>query len=162
MPHAIFYMHQTSDVCAGVCRCNRTHQMEKTAKWQKILSATLHISGILHHIIVIYGTLVWNDDICKCFSHFSKIFIFWVIKRIGQKMVQNEKKLCLSRYISQEPYIKWFSFVVCKCKTIISSGVFFIFSKFWFFRFPLCLPYLISQAPYINHDLHLWYTCAIG
>ena len=27
---AIFYMHQTSGACAGVCAFNRTHQMEKT------------------------------------------------------------------------------------------------------------------------------------
>ena len=30
MAHAIFYMHQTSGACAGVCACDHTHQMEKT------------------------------------------------------------------------------------------------------------------------------------
>ena len=30
MACAIFYMHQTSGVCAGVCMCDRMHQMEKT------------------------------------------------------------------------------------------------------------------------------------
>ena len=30
MAHAIFYTHQTGGVCAGVCACNPTHQMEKT------------------------------------------------------------------------------------------------------------------------------------
>ena len=29
---AIFYMHQTSDVCAGLCACNCMHQMVKTAR----------------------------------------------------------------------------------------------------------------------------------
>ena len=29
--HAIFYTHQTSGMCAGVCACNCMHQMEKTA-----------------------------------------------------------------------------------------------------------------------------------
>ena len=27
---AIFYMYQTSAKCAGMCLCNRTHQMDKT------------------------------------------------------------------------------------------------------------------------------------
>ena len=30
MAHAIFYMHQTSGVCAVMCTCDHTHQMEKT------------------------------------------------------------------------------------------------------------------------------------
>ena len=31
---AVFYTHQISDACAGVCACDRdrTHQMEKTGK----------------------------------------------------------------------------------------------------------------------------------
>ena len=32
MAHAIFYMHQTSGVCVGMCMCDCTHQIEKTAK----------------------------------------------------------------------------------------------------------------------------------
>ena len=31
MVHAIFYMHQTSGASAGMCVCNRTHQLKKTA-----------------------------------------------------------------------------------------------------------------------------------
>ena len=30
MRHAVFYTHQTSGACAGVCTCKCTHQMEKT------------------------------------------------------------------------------------------------------------------------------------
>ena len=30
MERTIFYTHQTSGACAGVCACNRTHQMERT------------------------------------------------------------------------------------------------------------------------------------
>ena len=30
MTRAIFYTHQTSGVCVGVCACDRMHQMEKT------------------------------------------------------------------------------------------------------------------------------------
>ena len=53
----------------------------------------------------------------------------------GQKMVQNEKRFCLLYSISQEPYIIWLSFVVDKCKMIISPVFFLYFFKilvFWF------------------------------
>ena len=49
----------------------------------------------------------------------------------GQKMVQNEKRFCLLYSISQEPYIIWLSFVVDKCKMIISPGLFFLFFHFF-------------------------------
>ena len=48
----------------------------------------------------------------------------------GQKMAEDDKKLCLSHLISQEPYIIWSSFVVHKCKLIISPEDILIFSKF--------------------------------
>ena len=68
--------------------------------------------------------------------------------------------------ISQESHI-CLSFVVRKCKMLINSGVFFIFSKFWYFRLlgvskgkkrpkitkRLCLSCLISQEPYI-----IWFS----
>ena len=102
-------------------------------KWQNILSVALHIAEIIHHIVVIYGAFVWNDDITKRFFHLFKVLIFWVVRWIkGQKMVQNEKKFCLSRSISQEPYIIWFSFMMHMCKMIISMSIFFIFSNSWF------------------------------
>ena len=43
-------------------------------------------------------------------------------------------KNSLSCSISQETLLIWSSFVVQKCKMIISPGFFFISSKFWFFR----------------------------
>ena len=47
-------------------------------------------------------------------------------------MVQNDKKLCLLHFISQEPCIIWLSFMVLIYKMMISSGVFSSFLKFWF------------------------------
>ena len=68
------------------------------------------------------------------FFSFSKFCIFWVVRRVKrQKMVQHGKKSCPLRFTSQEPYIIWLSFMVHMCKMIISAGVFFSFSKFWFF-----------------------------
>ena len=37
MVHAIFYMHQTSGVCARMCAPDHTHQMEKTVPSTVIL-----------------------------------------------------------------------------------------------------------------------------
>ena len=91
-------------------------------------SVALHISGIIHHMIVIYVKLVWND-ISSCFFIFSKFWFSGGRGVKGQKMTQNEKKFCLLRSISQEPYIISFSYMVHICKLIISMGIFFTFFK---------------------------------
>ena len=106
------------------------------------------------------------------FSIFSK---FWFGGLLGcvkeQKIAQNDKTFCLLCSISQEPYIMWLSFVVHKCKMMISPCVFFQFLKiliFWVLRrvkgqkivqndkrFSLPTPYLKNHG---SHDCHLWYT----
>ena len=60
------------------------------------------------------------------FFHFCEHFDFLAPYGVkGQKTVQNDKKLCLSHSISQEPFIIWLSFMVQMCKMIISLDVFF-------------------------------------
>ena len=72
----------------------------------KKFSVTLQISGTIHHMNVIYGTHMWNNNISRYFFHFWKNFFPWVVRGLkGQKTAQNEKKLCQLRFISQEPYI---------------------------------------------------------
>ena len=78
-----------------------------------------------------------NDNISSFFCFFFSFFesfdfsdCYSEVK--GQKMVQNVKKFCLSRLVSQEPYIIWLSFMLHLCKMIISPGAFFIFLRFWF------------------------------
>ena len=67
------------------------------------------------------------------FFIFSKLLIFQVVRGVkGQKMVQNNKKFCQPHFISQESFIIWLSFIVHIYKMIISSGLFFFFSNFWF------------------------------
>ena len=68
------------------------------------------------------------------FFQFFKILIFQVNRVKEQKAVQIDKKFCPSCSISPELYIIWLSFIVHLCKMVISPGVFFSFSKFWFFR----------------------------
>ena len=77
-------------------------------------------------------------------------------------MVQNDK-FCLSRFISQEPYIVWLSFMVNICKMIILDIFYFIFFKILVFWVhwgvkgqktvqndkKFCLSCSISQEPYI-------------
>ena len=85
------------------------------------------------YMIVICSTPLWNDISPGAFFYFFKILIFWVVRMVkGQKMAQNDKKNCPSHFISQEPYIIWSWFMVFMCKRIISPGIFYIFSKFWF------------------------------
>ena len=100
---------------------------------KRILSIVLHISGTIHHMIIICGVQVQNHNIFRYFFYFFKTLIFQVVRRVkGQKMAQNDKKLCLSCLISQEPYIIWSSFMVHMCNRIISPGFFKIYSKFLF------------------------------
>ena len=67
---------------------------------------------------------------------FSK---FWFSRLLGdvkgQKMAQNNKNCCLMRFISEESYIIWLSFMVDMCKMIISLGLFSVFESF---DFPGC------------------------
>ena len=60
---------------------------------------------------------------------------FWFSQLLGGKMAQNGKKFCLSHSVSQELYLIWLWFLLHFCKIMISPAIFFMFSKFWFFRF---------------------------
>ena len=121
----------------------------------------LHIWGTIHHMTVIY--------VCKMiissgiFLFYFSILIFWVHRAVKrQKIVQNDKKLCLLCSISQEPYIMWLLFMVQMCKMIISPSIFFNF-KILIFQVvkglkrqklaqnvkTFCLSHLIFQEPYI-------------
>ena len=106
----------------------------------------------------------------RVFLFFFKILIFRVVNGVkGQKMAQNNKKLCMLLSTSQEPYIIWSSFVVHNCN-LISSSVFFIFFKIvisWIVSKvkeykmaqndkKLCLAHSISQEPYI-----IWFSFLI-
>ena len=62
-------------------------------------------NNCIHHTPYLKNSIVYN--------HFFKTLILWVVKGSvkGQKMVQNEKKICLLCSISQESYIIWFLFM---------------------------------------------------
>ena len=119
-----------------------------------------HISGTVKHIIMIFGTLVLNDNISRVLFHFLHIFIFWAVMEVkGQEMAQNAKKKCLLHFMYQEPYILWLSFIVDFCKMMISPGFFFHFFevlKNENHNYICHMPYLRNTTAY-NQDF--WYTC---
>ena len=79
-------------------------------------------------MIFIYSTLVCITIISWSILHILNILIFWVVRRVKvQKIVQNDKKICLSHFMSHEPHIIWLSFVVHKFKVTISPRAFSIF-----------------------------------
>ena len=139
--------------------CKGSKSAKNGLKREKILSVILHISGThasYDFHLCIYGT---NDNISRIFFfHFIKILILRVFRERGgskgKKIIH--KKLCRLHLVSKEPYIIWLSFVVHKCKLMISPG--FFFQNFDFSvkgqkmvqnekRFCLCNS--ISQEPYI-------------
>ena len=112
-----------------------------------------------------------NDNISRSYFRFFKILIFQVVRGVKeQKIAQNDKKVCLLHWISWEPYIIWWSFVVHECKMIISPDSFFIFSKLWFSgllggskgkKWPKITKTLsfISQEPYIIWSWFMVHMC---
>ena len=119
--------------------------------------------------------------ISPVFFSFFKILILWVLRRVrGQKMVQNDKKFCLSHSTSQKPYIMWLSFLVHMYKMIENDDIswcVFQFFKILIFRvfrgrgggggwkgkkWPKMTNSVCPKFYFRNHisyDLHLWYTC---
>ena len=67
---------------------------------------------------------------------FFLLYIFGFSRQLGRekgkKWPQMTKTFCPLHFIYQEPYIIWLSFMVHLCKMMISPGVFFNFSQFWF------------------------------
>ena len=54
-------------------------------------------------MIFMYGTHVKKDNIARSFLYFFQILIFGVNSRVkGQKLAENDKKLCVSHSLSQE------------------------------------------------------------
>ena len=47
MARAVSYMHQTSGACAGLCACDRTHEMEETVLDQENMHLFVYNMDIL-------------------------------------------------------------------------------------------------------------------
>ena len=74
------------------------------AKWQNIMSVSRRITGIVPHMIVVFGILVYNDDISSNFFFiFSKFWFFGFLggRVNGQKMTHNYQFQSDAIYISR-------------------------------------------------------------
>ena len=131
----------------------------------------------MYHLIVIFGTLVSNDNVSLSFFHFFKMLIFWVVEGGGgggkrAKNCPEWYSVCCFPYLRNHPtYIVWLSFMVQMCKIIISWGVFFNF-KFWFSMWSggwkgkewlkmtkLSVCCTLYFRNHLSYDLHLWCAC---
>ena len=98
--------------------------------------------------------------------------LFWLLRGVkGQKTVKNDKKICLSHFISQEPYIIWLPFMVQICKIMMSPSVFFNVKILMFqvvrgwkgqkkpktLKISFCCTLYFRN--HISYCLYLWYTC---
>ena len=108
-----------------IFRVVRKVKGKKMSQNDKVLSVAPYISGIIHHMIFIFGT------------HMYSIFLFF----------QNLDSWGLSHSTSQELYIIWLWFSVHMSKMMISPVFFFIFWKFWFLG--------VSRSKRAKNDLKL-------
>ena len=73
---------------------------------KKILSGALHVSGTMYHMIVIYGTLLQNDDISRFLFHFFKIRILRVVRGRGVKGLKMKKWSKMRKKFYLAPYLR--------------------------------------------------------
>ena len=137
----------------------------------------------LSHFISLELYIIWLAfmvHMCKMiispefFFHFFKMLIFWVVRGVKRhKLVQMTKNSVhhasyLRNHSSHDCHL-WYTFVK---SYIISSGVMFIFPKFWFSgsvwgqkgkkwsrmtkTSVCCTAYLRN---YTSYDCHLWCKC---
>ena len=104
-----------------VCHVRGVKGQKNGPKWQKILCVALNISGTIHHMIVIYGTHLWTDNISKAFFHFFKILIFWAM---GGKRAENGPKW-QKNLVGYAPYLRNHTSYDCHlCKLLqLNPGV---------------------------------------
>ena len=105
-------------------------KITKNENWQLHRHAPYLRNSIAYYCDFWYTCEKWYLHIFfSCFQNFY-FLVFSGVK--GQKMAQNDKKLCLLCFISQEPYIIWLWFMAHLCKMIISSRIFSFFQNFCF------------------------------
>ena len=136
----------------------------KTKKWPKMTKNSVCFASYLRDHTS-YDLHLWYISVKGYLQFwgffFLQILIFGVnIWATGEKMAQNDNKLYLSHSISQEAYIMWPWFLVCRCKIMTSPLSFFLNFDFlgcygakWQKTTQngqkICLSHSISQEPYL-------------
>ena len=110
---------------------------KNSPKWKlTITSVRCHISGTKKHILMIFCTLVLNDDTTTSFFHFCEMFFYWAVMGVkGKSIAQIEN----NNYIQHVSYLRnsitydhhfWYTCV----KWYLQA----FFSYFWNFDFLGC------------------------
>ena len=93
-----------------------------------------------------YHRIFWCS---RCFFHFFKILIFWVFRGVKrQKMVENDKKFCLTLYTRK--------------RTSYDCGFWYTCVKWWylqqvfFFHFFKILIFQVFQSSSVNAKRKFW------
>ena len=70
-------------------------------------SGAYHISWTIHHLIIMFGTHVGNDDISRCFFLFFYLFFFrfWFFGLLLGWKGKKQPKMKNNSYIHLEPYL---------------------------------------------------------
>ena len=98
----------------------------------------------LWHLIFQEPYIIWSSFMGHMYNisrHFFSFFSkFWFLESLegmvkGQKMAQNDKKVCLSHSVSQEPYIIWLWFGYTCVKWWYLQQIFSIFQILIFWGF---------------------------
>ena len=108
--------------------CYGGKRTKNSPKWQNSVCCTWYLrNNTSCNCHLWYTSIKWYLQVFL----FFKILILGVVWRVkGQKMAQNDKKLCPLHFKSQEPYMIWSWFRIHMCKRIMSPGGFYIFSQF--------------------------------
>ena len=98
---------------------------------------------IVCHVQYLRNSISYDHELwhtCVKWWYLQVFFFFLLIfgfsrllgREKGKKWTRMTKKFCLLHFISQKPYIIWLFFMVHLRKMMMSPGVFFNFSQFWF------------------------------
>ena len=76
---------------------------KNSPKWEITITSVMHhVSGTGHHLIIIFGTRMQNDDVQVFFFIFSKLWFFGLLR--GQKGKKWPK--LKNNYIRHTPYLR--------------------------------------------------------
>ena len=116
---SMFFLHFSEIIFFGV---SSGVKGQKMAQNDKKLSAVLHISESIHHVIVFFGGHLKNDDISRCFFHFFQNVDF--LGCLFAKRAKNDQFISL--YLKNcRSYHQDFQYTGVKYKIMVSPNVFF-------------------------------------
>ena len=102
---------------------------KNSPKWcKKFCLVMLYILGTIPHMIVIYGTHVWNDNISRVFFTFWKFWFVWLLEGLQSKIwfKMTKKSVSRAQYLRNQTSYDCLLWYMCMCPTF--------FTCVWFFK----------------------------